>query len=131
MIRKLLVAFLLLAGDSEAATLTTTVMSRTGWDLTAKATAAAGGGDKWLNTGAEHFVAVNASGGDITITFAWGVGGAIDGQVPTARTYKVLAGHTAVVGPFPTQFFNDANGYLGVTYSGVTTLTVAVIVPGS
>ncbi|HVS37200.1 MAG TPA: hypothetical protein VMS17_16680 [Gemmataceae bacterium] len=136
--RKLLAGLLLLApalflaADARAATLTVTVMSRAGQDVTALAASAdAAKTDKWLNTGAEFFVIVNGSGSPTTATLNLGVGGIVDGQTPSARTVTVLAGHTAVMGPFPTNFYNDSNGYASITYSAVTTVTVLVVRPGS
>lgn len=36
-------------------------------------------------------------------------------------------GQTRLIGPFPVNRFNDANGLVAVSYSGVTTVTVGVL----
>lgn len=90
--------------------------------------AAAGGGDSFANTGIEFFYANNASGGAITITF----------DSPNTCNFNVAAnaahddavvvsaGTAQIIGPFPPGRFNDGSGNVQVTYSGVTSLTVAV-----
>ncbi len=115
----------------EAATLTITTMSRAGVDATSAAVAASGGGDKFLNDGASFLYVNNAGGSSITVTLTWGVGGAVDGSTPTAKTVSVTNGHAVLIGPFPTQFYSDSNGYMNWTYSATTSVTVAVIKPGS
>jgi hypothetical protein len=117
---------------ADAATLSITTMSRSGFDMEAIATAAdAAKTDKWLNTGAEFLAIKNAGGSPITLTLTFGVGGIIDGVVPTSKTVSVTNGHTLLVGPFPPSVYNDANGYMIVSYSAVTSVTVAVVKPGS
>lgn len=86
---------------------------------------AAGGGDEFLNTGREFLHVVNAGGGNITVTF----------NSQTLCNYgfdhdmavTVNAGTDRMIGPFDTVRFNDANTRIQVTYSGVTSLTVAAI----
>lgn len=89
--------------------------------------AAAGGGDTFVNNGTSTFFeASNASGGSITITFD------DSGSVsPTGATQfnpdvavAVPAGQRAIIGPFPTARFGPT---VAVTYSGVTSLTVAAL----
>ena len=96
--------------------------------------AAAGGGDSWANTGKEQFAIKNGGGGSITVTFKCNGG---DGNNRVCN-FNVAAtpGHDVaqtipndsniyLIGPFPT-YFNDGSGLLQVTYSAVTTVTVAV-----
>lgn len=91
-------------------------------------TAAAGGGDSFVNTGREYLVVNNASGGSITVTFSSNGAGAVCsfGKTSTAHDEggAVAAGATRVFGPFKPAQFNDSNGRVQVTYSGVTSLTV-------
>lgn len=89
--------------------------------------AAAGGGDNWANTGAEIFVVKNGGGGSINVTLD--IQSTVDGQAVTDRVVAVAAGVTKFMGPFPTANYNDGNGRMNVTYSGVTTVTVMVIKP--
>ena len=87
--------------------------------------AAAGGGDQFLNNGDHFFHAINASGGDIIITFASpSQHKGLDIENPAVT---VTAGEERFIGPFPSGVFNDASGYVQVTYDGVTSLTVAVL----
>jgi hypothetical protein len=100
-------------------------------DLVAALTAAAGGGDSFILTGRDVFVANNASGGAITITFTavadnFGVTNAVHNL-----TLVVNAGKIGVWGPGTLARFRDANGLLQVTYSGVTSLTVGVLRVGT
>lgn len=87
---------------------------------------AAGGGDTFAPGDAVKFVAVNGSGGSITVTF--------DSITPSnygddANTGgAVAAGATRIFGPFPaSRYANATTGLVGVTYSGVTSLTVYVL----
>lgn len=87
--------------------------------------AAAGGGDTFTNTGQEIAVIKNGSGAPITVTFV--TPATLDGLAVTDLTVSVGAGETRAVGPFPPGVYNDANGLVSMTYSGVTTLTVAIL----
>jgi hypothetical protein len=107
------------------ATLTINPVVRAGLNLTTVDTAAAGGGDEFVNTGREMFYANNASGGAIVITFV--TTPTVDGLAIADRTVSVPAGEIMVVGPFATSQYNDTAEKIQVTYDGVTSLTVAVI----
>jgi hypothetical protein len=123
---------LLLMPALGAATLAVTTMSRSGFDMETVAVAAdAAKSDKWLNTGAEFVAVKNGGGSPITLTLTFGAGAVVDGVTPTSKTVSVTNGHTFLVGPFPPGLYNDANGYMIVSYSAVTSVTVAVVKPGS
>lgn len=85
---------------------------------------AAGGGDTFTNTGSELFYIANGGGGSITVTFD--VTGTIgrSGEPGTDRAVAVANGATKIIGPFDPAAFG---GTVSVTYSGVTSVTVAVI----
>jgi hypothetical protein len=54
----------------------------------------------------------------------------VDGDIALADvTEAVAAGSEAMIGPFPAQHFaaHDGTGLADVTYSGVTSVTVAAI----
>lgn len=106
------------------ALLTVQTADRGGLNLTDSDVAASAGGDSFANDGNTALYVLNGSGGDITVTLVFGTGAAVDGQSPTNRTVVVEAGKAEIIGPFPTQYYNDGNGRMNVTYSGVTTLTV-------
>lgn len=87
--------------------------------------AAAGGGDSFENNGHVLIRINNGSGGAITVT--------ADAPKPdnfglTDNSHDVAlvipAGESRIWGPFPVNRFNDANGRVQLTYSGVTTLTI-------
>lgn len=90
--------------------------------------AAAGGGDSFPNTGNERVTIINGDAGGITVAFdspaACNLGAsanaAHDGGGAVAGTA------TRVFGPFDPNRFNDANGRVQITYSAVTSVTVAV-----
>lgn len=106
------------------ATLSPTTVDRSGFDLSGLA-AAAGGGDAFATTGQEFFIIKNGDGSDHTVTFA--IQQKVDGVTPTAAAHTITAGHTKVFGPFPYGIYADGNGLVQVTYSAVTTVTVAVV----
>lgn len=109
------------------ATLTPATVTRAGVDLAAALVAAAAGGDAWANTGQDFLVFKNTSGSPITVTLT--MKSAPDGLAVTSKTISVGATTgLQVVGPFPIGNYNDTTTNLaGVTYSGVTNLSVAVL----
>ena len=107
------------------AILTEQKILRTGTTVTF--VAAAGGGDSFQNSGTQKVRFKNGSGSPITVTVDtpnrdnFGVtDNALD------ITLTVPAGGEITAGPFDTARHNDANGRVQMTYSGVTSLTVAV-----
>jgi hypothetical protein len=100
--------------------------------LTPTYNAANAGGDQVDNSDGRTFLHVkNASGGSITITIAEQISGttvedpALGTLTKTSVAKAVAAGAEAVIGPFKKAAFNDVNGFIQLTYSGVTTFTVA------
>lgn len=96
--------------------------------LTEALVAAAGGGDSFDNNGQCVFVVNNGSGASITVTFddpnTPNPGNAAQFNPDVAVV--IPAGQKRYIGPFPPFRFNDPNGRVNVTYSGVTSLTVGV-----
>lgn len=92
-------------------------------------TAAAGGGDT-LQPGNDTYLHVkNASGGALTVT--------VDSVTPCNYgsdhdlVVSVPAAGERLIGPLtPTRFANASTGLVNVTYSGVTSLTVAAVKTG-
>lgn len=111
------------------ATLTVQTYNENG--LSATMSAAAGGGDQFTNTGKEVLVIKNndATSKTITITAQTTTGLAADlGIVEKAnRTLAVPASGVGIIGPFPKAAFNDSSNFVQITYSAVTSVTVAVI----
>lgn len=111
------------------ATLTTQVINRAG--LAPTTVTAAGGGDA-MSCGSGMFLYVkNGSGGALTVTLA--IPAAITAAPNLAITNTVVSvvqtglGFT-LIGPILPQFYQDpTTGLCTITYSGVTSLTVAAI----
>lgn len=90
---------------------------------------AAGGGDTFVNTGREFVHIKNQSGGTITVTISSGSNKCSFGVSNAAHdiTHALLTMTDAMLGPFSKDQFNDASGNVNITYSGVTSLTLAVL----
>lgn len=104
-------------------------ITEAGVDLTLST--AAGGGDQFTNTGKELLVILNGDASSKTVTVtAQQTSATVSSLGLMAKedqSVVVAAGGIGVIGPFPTQSFNDANNYAQVTYSAVTSVEVAVI----
>ena len=105
------------------ATLTAVTAVRTG--VTMVPVAAAGGGDQFLNFGREIVYVKNASGGSITLTFA--PAGLPGGLALATYTVVVAPAAERIIGPFDPAYFSSVAGVVTITYSGVTSLTVALL----
>lgn len=96
-------------------------------DVVAQAVAAAGGGDT-APVGPGRFLYVNnGSGGSLTVTVA--TPGTVSGLAIADTAVAVAAGDHALI-PLA-NVFRGANGRAAITYSGVTSLTVAAFELGS
>ncbi|WP_337187596.1 hypothetical protein [Phenylobacterium sp.] len=131
---KQLLAFLALSAlplSAHAAALTPQIMSMNG--IAPTYNAANSGGDTFLNDGRTYVHIKNGSGGSLTVTFA-SVASYTDNALGTITlsnlAVAVPAGAERIVGFFPLARFNDVNGRVSMTYSGVTSLTVAVVRAG-
>lgn len=89
-------------------------------------TAAAAGGDNFVNNGSTYYIVKNSSASPVTVTFnsvepcSYGFD---HDQIET-----VAAGATKQIGPFNPKRFNDnTTGKVSVTYSAVATVTVAAL----
>ena len=87
--------------------------------------AASAGGDSFSNDGNTMFKVTNGSASAVTVT--------IDSPLPCNFGYNhnvivnVAAGATVDLGPFAPTRFNDSVGNVDVTYSAVTSVTVAAV----
>jgi len=85
--------------------------------------AAAGGGDSFPNDGRTMCEVKNAGGGAITLTVVTQI--TVDGKAVADDAISVPATTgDRMVGPFPPEIYNDVNGRVNLTYSGVTSVTV-------
>jgi hypothetical protein len=88
--------------------------------------AAAGGGDTFVPDEDTFLHIKNASGAPLTVTVA--TPNTVEGLAIADAAVAVAAGGAAFLGPFPKQHFaRSADGLASITYSGVTTLTLAVV----
>lgn len=100
--------------------------------LNASYVAANAGGDYFANPVGDRFIHVkNAGGGSINVTVtAQDTDADISGFGTLTKASQVIAvpaGEDRFVGPFPLRAFNDANGDVQLTYSGVTSVTIAAL----
>lgn len=82
-------------------------------------------GDAWNNTGKEVLLVENTSAGTVTLTFV--TYATVDGLAVDDLQISVPAGETHLIGPFPTEVYNDANGQAGVNYSSAAGVNVALL----
>lgn len=91
-------------------------------------TAAAAGGDQYRNSGREMLVVANGGGGAVTVTYVQqracnqGFGSPTHDVAQT-----VAAGATEWFPPVSPTYFNDDDGFVQITYSGVTDVTVGIV----
>ena len=82
-------------------------------------------GNFFANSGKEFLHVKNAHTSPQTVTIdspaACNQGGTHDVAV------AIPAGEERMIGPFPKDRFNDGGGYVQITYSGVTALTIAAV----
>ena len=102
------------------AVLTVQEISRAG--LNPSYSAAAAGGDEAPNDEITFLHVKNGSGGSIDVTIQ--TPGTIDGLAITDRTVAVPASGERMIGPFPASVYGAT---LTISYSGVTSLTIAAI----
>lgn len=105
------------------ATLTVQEVARTG--LAPTYGAAAGGGDAIPNDGRTMLHIKNGGGGAVTLTVV--TQATVLGNAVADDTISVPAAGERMVGPFPPAIYNDVNQLTQLTYSGVTSVTVAAI----
>lgn len=90
------------------------------------AAAAEAGGDKFLNDGRVILYVKNTNASTYTITVV--TAGVVLGSIAIADvTFTVAQSEEKIVGPFPPRYFNDGGGFVNLSYSGVTNLTVAAV----
>ena len=93
--------------------------------------AATAEGDTAANNGHLFLHIKNGSGGGLTVTITaltTTVDSGMYGDLTKANaTVTIAAGTDAFIGGFAPAAFNDGNGEIAITYSGVTSLTIAAL----
>jgi hypothetical protein len=85
----------------------------------------AGGGDEFVNSGREFIHIKNGHTSPQTVT--------VNSQTVCSQGFDhdaavaVTNAEDRIIGPFPKSRFDDANGKVQLTYSGVTALTIAIV----
>jgi hypothetical protein len=105
------------------ATLTTQQIGIAGTSVTL--TAAAGGGDAVSADDRTFLIVTNGGGSPITVTIV--IPGTYYGVAIADPTVSVTNATTKYIGPLPSQIADPTTGLVSVTYSGVTTVTVAAV----
>ncbi len=92
---------------------------------------AAGGGDTADNNGNMFLHIKNGSGSEITVTITaltTSVDSGMYGDLTKANaSIAIAASGEAFIGGFAPAAFNDGNSEIAITYSGVTSLTIAAL----
>jgi hypothetical protein len=92
--------------------------------------AASSGGDEYENNGRFFVVIKNSGEVSCTVTFTAQVTSFHSPQYGTSSianaTLAVASGRSGFIGPFPVSTFNDTNGYVQMTYSATSDVTVAI-----
>ena len=93
--------------------------------------AATAEGDTAANNGNMFLHIKNGSGGEITVTITpvtTSVDSGMYGDLTKANaTIAIAGGAEAFIGGFAPAAFNDGNGEVAITYTGVTSLTIAAL----
>lgn len=91
--------------------------------------AAAAGGDTFAPPGgtSTHLRVKNGGGSAITATLAFPGTTSYGVAKPAKQSASIAAGAEVAIGPIPAEAVDTSTGLVSVTYSGVTTVTVAVV----
>lgn len=84
---------------------------------------AAASSETMVNDGKTSLHVKNGSGSTITVSFA--ITSAVDGATGLAKVVSIPTLANRLCGPFPTNIYGTT---LGITYSGVTTVTAVGLV---
>ena len=105
------------------ATLTSQEINHTG--VFATYVAATGGGDQFANDG-RHFVFIK-NGHSSPQTVTANSQSLCDQGADHDIAVAVTNAEDRMIGPFPPSRFNDSSGFVQLTYSAVTLLTIAIM----
>ena len=104
------------------ATLTVQQVTRAG--ITPSYASCAGGGDEFANDGKTLIHVKNGHTSPQTVQVT--IQKTVDGESAGTKDVAVTNAQERMIGPFPTDIYNDNNGKVQLTYSGVTSLTIGV-----
>ncbi len=98
-----------------------TAVARAGVTVSGAAVASS---DKFANNGKQFLCVINADIAQTVVTITSQC--TLDGLTVADPTVTVGAATTKLIGPFPPSTYNDADGYVTVAYSNITTVTAKV-----
>jgi len=105
------------------ATLSVQTADRTGVDLSYVAVASQ---DQFLNDGKTVIMVKNGGGSADVVTISGQKTCSHGDAHNISKSVAMTSGHT-MLGPFPKDIYNDANGYVKVNHSFTTSVTIAVV----
>ena len=89
------------------------------------------GGDVVSNDGTIFLQLKNGSGGEITVTITaqtTSVDSSLYGDLTKSNAVKAMAASTELfIGPFAPIAYNNSDAQIAITYSGVSSLTIAAL----
>lgn len=91
--------------------------------------AADGVGDEFVNTGKELVLVEHTNGAGSSVTLTITTTSTVDGEAVADRTIVIGPGETHLLGPWPQQWYNDANGKVQMSWSAVTDVVLSVLKP--
>jgi len=86
-------------------------------------------GDDFVSTGKELILVEHTNGAGSSVTLTVTTTATIDGEAVADKLIAIGPGETHVLGPWPQQWYNDANAKVTLSWSAVTDITLAVIKP--
>ena len=95
--------------------------------------ACAGGGDSFANNGRQYVLLWNGGASPLTVTFdspgtcSFGTAANAVHDLAPAVAGNATTPKLCIIGPFSPGQYNDTNGLVQITYSGVTSLRISVI----
>lgn len=103
------------------------VQAKIGGTLLPFTAATSGGGDTFAADDNQALIVLNGGGSAITVTVV------VPGQTkygvdePDKQSISIPAAGYAAIGPFPADLEDDSDGLVHVTYSAVTSVTIALL----
>ncbi len=86
--------------------------------------------DEFVNTGKAFLLADHTNGGGTTATLTIAVQKTVDGLAVADKTITIGAAETHLLGPFPTEYYNDVDGKVQLAMSGgYSDVTYTLILP--
>lgn len=91
------------------------------------AASGAAGGDEWANDGKTYLLIEHTNGAGSTVTLTITTSATVDEEAVADKEISIPAGERHIIGPFPTNIYNDGDGHANISYDDETDIEVAVI----